>query len=652
VVNEHNELRRVRFYGVHDLAAGFHAPRAVEIATNFDRENVPNNVVDVLELHNVQRYLENGLIPSSCPNDDRARLMALVPQIGSVVARFFSGVDSSNFAAIVTEVQNEYFSDLIYLLGRAKVFDRCDSKIALPALRSAGVHLGEIIASRSLVRAYDTAIRDELLASTASAELIVRQYLEKDARREVYLPPSFTSQDARKLFERYIDSEKANLNYVRLIANANDHARVGIDARLRLQAKRRSDVLNAEIFDGNVGFKAGWEVSISDSQNAPVSLEVDKSDGSTWRFTYSSRWLKETLDNPSILNNFQHLFEFADSQVLLTLPSYPAALGVMERVMGLTGIAEYKIGSAFRAADSISMIQTLMYRQFLAHHEIDLEQVMSWFCGTYLDEEFGAQNFSFNPSTGGNYLEKVRHLFAEMESVANQFDLYVQDGELDRDLLSLRSDQTRFKDIPSLLVGKYVYASHSPEIASILHLLFSDQSPLLYIDETLQADSAAKLLVGRQVAYKDFHDYQKTQVDMLVDLGVLEDTGARVQFASREQFFILAALFKTQAASYYHLSVAGRAHVDAMVARGWVMRRSSLLTEAEGDYFNYFLNRVGFSNGPNLRNKYQHGSQPGLGNAREHSDVYVIGLRLCIALLIKINDDLCLSTVGVGDPQG
>jgi hypothetical protein len=392
-------------------------------------------------------------------------------------------------------------------------------------------------------------------------------------------------------------------------------------------------------------------VTISDSQKEPVFLEKDKSDESTWQFTYSSRWLEETLDNPSILNNFQHLFEFADRQVLLTSPSYPAALGVMERVMGLTGSAEYKVGSAFRAIDSISMIQTLMYRQYLEDHEIDLEQVISWFCGTYLEEEFGARNFSFNPSAGGNYLEKVRHLFAEMESVANQFGLFVEDGELDRDLLSFRSEQTRYKEIPSLLVGKYIYASEGQEIDSVLHLLFSDQSPLHYIDEKLRADNTAKLLIGHQVAYQDFHDYQTTYVDMLIDLGVLKDTGARVQFASREQFLILAALSGTQAASYYHLSTAGRAEADAMVAKGWVVRRSSLLTEAEGDYFNYFLNRVGFSNGPNLRNRYQHGSQLGNGNDREHFDVYVIGLRLCIALLIKMNDDLCLAAAESSDSE-
>lgn len=129
----------------------------------------------------------------------------------------------------------------------------------------------------------------------------------------------------------------------------------------------------------------------------------------------------------------------------------------------------------------------------------------------------------------------------------------------------------------------------------------------------------------------------------MVALGILEDTGARVQIANAEQFLILRSLFMTEACSYYHLSDHERAEVDAMVARGWVERRTSLLTEAEGQYFNYFLNKVDFSNGPELRNKYLHGSQANGEGEDTHFHSYVIALRLMIALVIKLNDDFCLS---------
>ena len=641
---EDEKLRRVRFYGAHDLAASWYASRVAELAAQFDAEHAPTNVMDLLELHNVQQYLEHGLLPNSCTEEERDRLAARVPQIRSLVARFFTAVDSSNFAAVVAEVDHEYHRDLLDLLGRNKAFERCDSTTALPGLKAAGVHLSEMLANRNLVQAYDAEMRDELLASPRGAEYLVRKYLEKDTRAAMYLPRSFTSTDARNLLERYIDGAEANLNYVRLIATASDHVQAGIDAKLRLRAKRRSDELNTKIFDRNEGFKVGCEVSIADDQDEPVVLEVDSSEGWVSRYTYGRRWLEATADNPSILNNFQHLFEFADGQVLLTLPSYPARLGVMERVMGVTGNAEYKIGAAFRAIDTSSLLQTLMYRRFLESRDVDLEQVVSWFFETYLLEEFGISNLSFTPSGGGtSYLQKVRHLFAEMESIANQFGLFVENGELDRGLLTIGSEQVRYKEIPSLLNGKYLYASEGQEIASVLHLLFSDQSALNYIDERLRATDAVGLLLRNQIAYGDFHDYQKASVDHLIRLGVLENTGTRVQFTNVEQMLILQSIFDTQAANYYHLSKAGRTEAEGMVARGWIVRRSSLLTEAEGDYFNYFLNRVGFSNGPNLRNRYLHGSQAGAGSNEAHFNTYLVALRMIMALVIKMNDDLCLS---------
>jgi hypothetical protein len=637
------ELRRVRFYGAYDLAAGYYAQRAAEIALAFDPGSPPTQIMDLLELHNVEQYIENSIFPSSSTSAERERIRAAAPTIHAAVAKFFGSINAANFDAVVGNIGHEYRSDLLDLFGRGGVFERCGVDIVLPLLRAAGVHLGDMLASRRLVHAYDSSIREEILASDRTAEYLVRKHLESGAGRAINLPPSLTPADSRGLLERYIDSADANLNYVRLIAESKEHADAGIDVKLRLRARRRAEQLSAELFADGQGFRTGVDLSVADDQEEPVLIEVDHSEGWVERYTYGRQWLEQTLDYPSILNNFQYLFEFVDHHGFLSLPAYPAAFGVMERVVGLTGVAEYKVGSAFRQVDSSSLLQTKMYRMFLASHEIELEEVMAWFCSAYLVDEFGAQNFSFHPSAAGaSNLQKVRHLFAEMESIVKQFSLFAENGELDRELLSFGADQVRYKEISSLLKGKYVYSSGLQEIEGILHLLFSDQSPLTYIDESLEAENGASLLSRNNVAYATFLEHQKPYVDSLIDVGVLEDFGHRVYFANPEQLLVLVALFRTQAASYYHLSLAGRAAVDEMVQKGWVVRRSSLLSDAEADYFNYMLNRVGFSNGPNLRNRYQHGSQSG-NHDHDHFNSYLVALRLMVAMVIKINDDFNLA---------
>lgn len=642
-VSDDTRGRRVRFYGAHDSATGWQVPRVVEITEQFDPNEALTSAEDALELHHVQQYLELGLLLTAYTNEKRAQLQARAPEIRSAVAQFFSTIDETNFATLVAGIDHDYHDDLVELLGRYKAFERCDSSTALPALAAAGVQLRELLTSKKLVQLYDTPIRSQLLSSPRGAEHLVRKFLEQDTPSQIHLPPSLTAIDARELLTTYIDYADANPNYIKLIAAARDDRRVGIDARLRLRAKRRNDQTTAAFFADNSGFRMGCKVAFSGSQDQLVLIEEPTSDEPDSRYTYSSQWLDHTCDNANILNNFMHLFGFVDHQVLLIFPSYPANLGVMERIMGISGKSDYKTGVAFRFIDMCSQLQTHFYRDFLQTKGIDLEQVIAWFFESYLVEDFGAANFSFTPTQGStSYLQKTRHLFTEMESVAHQFTLFVADGHLDRELLAMSSEPTRYKDIPSLLDGKYIYPS-GQEIAGVLHLLFSDQSRLDYISADLSAGDAAELLQENLIEYDDFEDYQKPSIDHLIGLNILVKAGNLVRFVDQEQVHILRSLYSTESASYYHLSDSGREIADSMVEKGWVIRRSALLTDAEGKYFNYLLNQVDFSNGPQLRNKYLHGVQSGADGDNSHFDTYITALRLTLSLIIKINDDFQLA---------
>ncbi|QWF24437.1 hypothetical protein KM427_12505 [Nocardioides sp. LMS-CY] len=303
---EDEEVRRVRFFGPNDLATGWFAQRAVELAEQFDPANVPTSTVDILELHNVQQYLEHGFLPLAYNEEQHALAKARIPQIRGAVARFFSSVDDTNVATVIDGVaggRHDYHGDLLELLGRNKAYERCAAATVLPALSAAGVHLGEILGCKRLVQAYDAEVRAELLTSPQGAEHVMRKYLQEDVRDDIHLPQSFTTEDSRALLEQYIDGEDANPNYVGLIASAKETPAAGIDARLKLRAKRRGEEQNAKFFEDNDGMRTGCEVSITD-QEEPAAAELDESDGLVCRYTYSRRWLEETCDNPSILNNF------------------------------------------------------------------------------------------------------------------------------------------------------------------------------------------------------------------------------------------------------------------------------------------------------------------------------------------------------------
>jgi len=640
--SDEKAVRRVRFYGAQDMAAGFHIQRVSEIVEQFDPAEVPATITDAIELHHVLAYLENRIFPRAYSAKQVQAAEARVPQLRSIIGRFFSKIDDTNVASIVTGVDFEYHIALVKLLGRNKAFERCDASTMLPALSATDVSLGTLLSSKKLVRAYDSEVRDDLLAEPRNAEFLVRKFLQDNAQEEVHVPPSFTPADSRALMDGYLDCPDANLNYVGLIEFAPVDKVSAVDPKLKLKAKQRKAQMTGEFFKSNTGIRTGAEVSVSDAQVEPVKVELD---GMFSQITFSRRWLDDTNDFPSVLNNFHHVVGICDLDGILTLPAYPAEFGVLERTLGMNGKTDYRTGAVFQATDVNTLLQTRLLQSYLRSKDIDLEEVIAWFFEKYLADEFGAANFSFTPcGSGTSYLQKVRHLFSEMESVVKQFSLYVQEGELDRELLAMTSEQVRYKEIPTLLDGKYLYATEHDEIVSILHLLFSDQSLLNYINEDLKDDNAARLLLKNQVAYSDFEVYQQPGLDHLLSLGVLKNTGARLEFTNHEQLGILLALHMKQATNYFRLSVDGRAEADAMVGRGWATKNSSLVTEAEGRYLNYFLNNFEFTNGPQLRNKYAHGSQPHAADSEDaHFRVYLIALRLILALVIKMNDDFCLA---------
>lgn len=639
MVNEDLADRRVKFYGLNDLGAYFHAERAVKILEDYDPSS-PRTTSDIIELYNVQLLVKGNLFPKTYPDSRREACRALIPELHKAIGKFFGAIDDANIASVVVDVDYEYHADLLHLLSQYKVYERCTAATVLPVLEKTNIAVGDMLSSEKLVQLYDQEVRAWLVSDPRNAEHLIRKYLEKDVRHSIHLPRSFTNGDARTLLDNYLDSDGANPNFVQLIATAGKAPNTGIDAKLKLKARRWHAAWTEDFFKHNTGTESGCEVSISDTQAEPF---MGSHQGLVAKLSYGRRWLEDNLDFPTILNNFLYLFGFANHHMLLTLPSYQAQLSVFERFMGVTGKDAYRTGVAFQFSDQSSYLQTVMYSHFLQTKGIELESVIAWFFAEYLKEEFGAAKLKFIPSSKtSSYLERSRHLFSEMESVIKQFSLYVENGELDTDLLTITSDQVRYKDIPSSLTGKYVYASDNQDIRSILYLLFSDQSGLTYINENLRGRDAALLLIENQVAYDDFADYQKGSVDYLIGLRVLEDTGKRVQFSNANQIVILKAIFSTGATSYYHYSAEAHTCIDDMVSKGWLVRRESLLTDPEGSYFNYYLNNLEFSNGPGLRNKYLHGSQVGADDEKQHFHTYITALKLLIALIIKINDDLCL----------
>lgn len=104
--------------------------------------------------------------------------------------------------------------------------------------------------------------------------------------------------------------------------------------------------------------------------------------------------------------------------------------------------------------------------------------------------------------------------------------------------------------------------------------------------------------------------------------------------------YLIGDLHRNEVISYWHFPKEVRDVLDDMERENFIRFENSLFTEPEINYYNYYLNKKGFTNGLNIRNKYLHGSNS--GSEKEHEIEYYILLTLVILTLLKIFDDLML----------
>ena len=160
-----------------------------------------------------------------------------------------------------------------------------------------------------------------------------------------------------------------------------------------------------------------------------------------------------------------------------------------------------------------------------------------------------------------------------MESVIKQYTLYVENGEIDKELLEISPDQVRYHLISSLVSGKYAYLTEHEESQAIMHFLFSDQTVLGYINSSLNSPTLFDLLVDQKIKYTDFDDHQKPQIDKLISLDIFEKVDSFVDFRSKEQIIVLKNLYDYEAVSYYRYPETMTSEIDTMVEKGWVVRK-------------------------------------------------------------------------------
>lgn len=642
---------RIKFYGPGDLASYVIAEDAVALLTARSGTDRITSLNDALEIHNALEFERHDILPSTLAHGERVALSSQVKAFRGQVAGFFATLDATNITDQIAGFEHEYVQDLLQLIDRYKVAKNVGGQELFDALVSAGVPLRAMLGDKSFVTGHDRRLRATLLSSVASGELLVNARLLESGTNAYFLPKSLSGDDSQHILMSYIDSESPHLNYVETIAHAQDNAGFGITPKVRLAAQRRVDELTRALFADKSRVVTGtsYSVGIDPNQDEPLRERTEHDDAKQlYERTFGGRYLRSSMAPDQILANFATIIGYTHERGLLALPSFRREIGVFEGLR-VTAKDAYPRGAAYRHRDSLTILGTRAYYDFLHQEGTEVEDVIAWYFRDYIAEVFGASGFEFAPSTAsGTFLERCRHLCAEMESIAKQFTLYCEDGDIDRELLEMTSAPRPWGKIPSLVMRKYLLKSRSGEPDTALRLLFSDQSRITFINRDVRVRSFVQLVLENHVKYEDLHHYQTGLVDWLVSAGLVSLDDGTVGLSSLPKILVLRDIDTYEAGPFGHYELE-KAAAEELAGNGWLEFSSTLLSPAEASYFNFVLNKSEFTDGYDLRNRYLHGTNPNPRDENAHREAYLQLLRLMLALVLKIHDDFALHASEASD---
>ena len=631
------DLNRVVFFSIQDLSKDRNLQNAEPLIEKFDSKNL-YDINDILELYQIKLYFDNELYRSVWSKETTENYLKTVNSFWDVITSFFIKIKSENISTYFQTTDYQYYDSFWTLISQLSIYNNISTESLKEILNNSRFHIRQLLKQKSIINKFSGIVKEFLLDSTESAELLLSQFEEENILSEkskLFFPASLKDFDKETMILKYLDSPNANLNYVKLIINSRT---LKLSDKTKLKAKRLEKKHTDEFFKKEVGTSHSVQASLSKDQIEPYKLE---NKNGQFTHSYSEKWLNATKSNENIFGNFSYLFNYINSQGCIDLVSKTHEIDSFERTF-MRSKNEYLISFKFHGKSLLSHIQLAIYLHYLQENKLNIENVLSYQVNELLNEKFKIKGLTISfASENASALEKIRFISPELEFLIKQYQSYVEEGFIDFDLIKFSSSQLHLSKVKSKLKKKYVYGE-GDEYLRLKYYFFSNQSMLYYIEPFKEKyQTFYQLLISESIGYDDFQDYQKRDIDYLISNDYLyNDKDGFLRIKNQELVFVIGKLHYEDVLNFWHYSEQIRNEILELEKRKIVKFENTLFTIEERKYLNYYLNKKEFSNGLDLRNKYSHGTNS--SSEDEQRNDYQILLKLIILIIYKIKDDLYL----------
>lgn len=605
------------------------------------------DINDAIEFYEINTHIIEGGRKPNWSDEEFSTYADRGNALNKLSLRYFSALSDETIIEKYEAVDISYRKCFWGLFDICKLYEKISDAVFDKLIHTMHVSPEDIFSHKRIVKRYGRVLRNYILENRFGIRIILHTY-EQDYTQQLklYLPEQLTGQDICQYIESYIDSPAPHPNELMAITQMRESKKFPISDEVRLKAKRRYREAFKRVSEAGVSITTEIKVTLVEDQKEEKKAGYS---GNSVHCSYSLPWLLDTLDYPSIMNNFIYIFEYADwQQMRCRHVSRHSDEGLFEHIFRSPSSRVYPVNYVFNFANKLATLQMNLYYAFLGQQAIRYEDVLQWCFTEYLQKEFGCSEIRIRfPSEGMSYSEKCRIICTTMDSLIKQFTLYVRNHEIDFELLEMTSGSPSFDQIPSLVADKYVYGNGNL-FKSITSILFSDQSFFAHVrrdDGWVSEDNYFYDLISHQKIYVS--DYLESYH---ADLRILEEEKLIIIYADglitpgdQRKITVLKDLYHNEVISRWHYPASWQSVINEGIERGLLLKTSTLLSPPESHYFNYLLNDAEYCNGFALRNKYLHGNKSGNLNEEEHKQNYYLLLRLFTILAIKMNDDFSLS---------
>lgn len=639
----------IKFYGLKDFATYWAIPQVEEKIVEISKNGLQKSTVqNILEWENIVNYLESEIELENLDNNARTEMIQFLRKQISI---FFYSLNSTNIISNIKDVPNEYIDDFIQLFGYYKLAKKFDEKTMEVVLKESSLSTYNLLKNKYFVEEYPKLMKDRILSDTSSIEILLTQVSDSNTIL-FFTPNNISNLEWESLIIKYIKSDNANLNYLRLLRNnitiPNFHFLV--TAEIKFNAQKRCHEIEEEFLSKKSENAQEFMISVF-SNKEEYQKALRKSSSLDYIGLVDENEITNNPKLENIANYLKYKLGLFKTDLLCTLPrQLNTDLGIFEKFLSIKTAKTYVIGSKFITREYFLKSKLRVFKNIIENElNLSLEDIISWSFNKMMIEKYGVRflpiDFLSKNETISNRNAKI---FSVEENIRKQYSLLYTKNIIEQDLYN-EVTLPKIASLASKIEKKYVYLNK--EFRKIQQLLFSEQSSISSIDKYKQGGNFVELLLDSKLELKinDFKVEQQKIINQLVEQEFLieEDSTMILKFKNLDELNVLLKLYAQDVISYYHEGSLMQEAIDSLLTRGVLFSENTLFSKPDVEYMNFVLNTGYWDDGYGLRNNYQHGGRY-YEDEEKYNDEYLLGMIILIIYTVRIEEELALEKIILG----